>query len=107
MKHRFLFAAFLGVLLSGCGTHTYRIDGNDMTLILRKPEAKSVELACSLDGFNPRPAQNIAGRWEVTLPAGEGFKYFYRVDGVPFVPDCPMKENDDFGSENCIFDPQL
>ena len=74
---------------------------------LKKPEAKSVVLACSLDGFEPRLARNVAGRWEVTLPADEAFNYFYRVDGVPFLPDCPMKENDDFGSENCIFDPHL
>lgn len=107
MNRRLILAGFLGAFLAGCGAHTYRIDGNNMTLILRKPEAKSVVLACSLDGFNPRPARNVAGRWEVTLPADEGFTYFYRVDGVPFVPDCPMKENDDFGSENCIFDPQL
>ena len=39
------------------------------------------------------------------MPAGETFRYFYRVDDTPFVPDCPMKEKDDFGFENCIYDP--
>jgi hypothetical protein len=107
VRYRYLLAVFLGITLTGCGTHYYRIDGNNMTLILKKPEAKSVVLACSLDGFEPRLARNVAGRWEVTLPADEAFNYYYRVDGVPFLPDCPMKENDDFGSENCIFDPDL
>jgi signal peptidase I len=107
VKRRLMLTLFFAAFLAGCGTHYYRVDGSSMTLILRKPEAKSVILACSLDGFNPRPALNIDGRWEVTLPAEEGFTYFYRVDGVPYVPDCPMKEKDDFGSENCIFDPQL
>ncbi len=107
MTRRIVVSVFLGMLLTGCGTHYYRIDGNDMILILRKPEAQRVELVCSLDGFRPRSANNISGRWEVTLPAGEAFTYVYRVDGVPFLPDCPMKENDDFGSENCIYDPHL
>ena len=104
---RLLCAVFLGSLLSGCGTHYYRIDGDDMILILRKPAAKQVVLACSLDGFKSRSAKKVAGRWEVRLPAGEAFNYFYRVDDVLFLPDCPMQEDDDFGSKNCIFDPQL
>ena len=31
----------------------------------------------------------------------------YLVDGKPFLPSCTMKERDDFGSENCIFEPKL
>lgn len=107
MNRRPLFILVLCTLVAGCGSHYYRIDGNDMVMILRKPEARSVMLACSLDDFHPRQATNVSGCWEVTLPADEAFTYFYRVDGVAFVPDCPMKENDDFGSESCIFDPQL
>ncbi|MBC2710315.1 MAG: hypothetical protein HGJ94_04745 [Desulfosarcina sp.] len=107
MNYRLIWTVFLGVFLSGCGAHYYWIDENDMILILKKPGAKSVVLACSLDGFKPRTAKNVSGRWEVVLPADRAFKYFYRVDGEPFLPDCPMKENDDFGSETCIFDPGL
>ncbi|WP_319405058.1 hypothetical protein [uncultured Desulfosarcina sp.] len=104
---RLLCALFIGSLLYGCGTHYYRTDGSNTTLILIKPEAEQVILACSLDGFSPRPAKKVAGYWEVTLPANESFKYFYRVDGELFLPDCPMKENDDFGSKTCIYDPQM
>ena len=107
MTRGILFAMFLAALLSGCGSHSYRIDGNEMVLALRKPGAKSVVLACSLDGFSPRPARDVAGHWEVTLPAADAFTYFYWVDDVVFLPDCPMKEKDDFGSENCVFDPKL
>ena len=107
MKRRLIFTVFLGVLVTGCGAHYYRIDGNEMILILSTPEAKSVVLACSLDGFKPRSAKKVTGHWEVRLPANEVFRYYYRVDGDLFLPDCPMKENDDFGSENCIFDPRL
>jgi len=93
--------------LCACSTHQYRIEGDHMTLILRYPDAKNVVLFCSLDGFKPRVAQKKSTIWESELPAGEPFRYFYQVDGTPFVPDCPMKEKDDFGLENCIYDPFL
>lgn len=94
-------------LLSACATHNYRVEGDEIVFSLKKPEAKHVELFCSHDGFNPRTAENNLGHWEVRLPVSEGFRYFYFVDDVPFIPDCSMKELDDFGSENCIFEPPL
>ena len=104
---RLIFNVLLAALLAGCGTHYTRSDGNDVILILRNPQAKQVVLTCSLDGFKSRSAKMVAGRWEVRLPADEAFRYFYRVDDEIFLPDCPLKESDDFGSQNCIFDPYL
>lgn len=93
--------------LSACATHFYRIQEGEVTLVLRRPEARSVMLATSLDGFHLRPASKVSDTWEVRLPAGRGFRYFYQVDGMMVVPDCTLKESDDFGSQNCIFEPQL
>lgn len=107
MKRRLSLVAALGLLLSGCAVHSQRIQGDEIILMLRQPSAKTVVLACSLDGFTLRPAQMVSGRWEVKLPANSAFRYFYKVDGRIFIPDCSMKESDDFGSENCIFDPGL
>ena len=104
---RLLLAVFLGSIISGCGTHAYRVDENELILILSAPQAKRVTLACSLDGFIPRSARNVSGCWEVSLPADKTFTYFYWVDGHVVVPDCQLKEHDDFGAENCIFDPHL
>jgi 1,4-alpha-glucan branching enzyme len=95
------------LLTYACATHRYRAEGNEIVFSLKKPEAKQVVLFCSHDGFKPRMAENSSGRWEVRLPAGQGFRYFYMVDDAPFIPDCSMKEMDDFGSQNCIFDPHL
>ena len=106
MKRRLLLLFFC-VLLTACGTHYYRINENDMIFILKRSKAKKVALFCSLDGFKPRMAQKVSGRWEVKLPADEVFRYFYQVDDMLFLPDCQMKEMDDFGSTNCIFDPHL
>ena len=93
--------------LSACRSHYFRTESDHVVLILKYQEARNVVLFCSLDGFKPRTAKNISGNWESAVQAGEIFKYFYQVDGTLFVPDCPMKEKDDFGSENCIYDPQL
>lgn len=94
-------------LLSACAAHEYRIDGKEMTLSLKKPHAKNVVLFSSHNGFKPRAAKKKSGRWEVQLPSNQTFRYFYRVDDALFLPDCPIKEKDDFGSENCIYDPRL
>ena len=64
-------------------------------------------LASSHDHFVPREARKENKRWVVSLPADSRFRYFYLVDGEIYLPPCRMKENDDFGSENCIFDPDL
>jgi hypothetical protein len=93
--------------LSACATHFYRVQDNKVTLVLRLPEAKRVMLATSLDGFSLRPAVQASDAWEVTVPADKDFRYFYQVDGEVVVPDCALKENDDYGSENCIFEPSL
>jgi len=100
-------AVLLFFALSACISHHHRIDGNHVILTLRYPDAKKVVLFCSLDGFKPRVAKKVSDNWESDLPAGETLRYFYRVDDTPFLPDCSMKEKDDFGFENCIYDPHL
>lgn len=92
---------------SACISHHYRMDGDRMILSLRYPDAKKVVLFCSLDGFKPIVAQKVSNNWESEVPAGKPFKYFYRVDDTLFLPNCLMREKDDFGFENCIYDPLL
>jgi hypothetical protein len=95
----------LMTLMTGCVSHYNQLQGEILVLYLKKPAAKQVSLVCSLDGFEPREARKLEDRWVVALPSGEAFRYYYVVDGELFLPPCRMKENDDFGSENCIFDP--
>ena len=106
----FVFVLLLAILLFLCActsSHFYRIQEREVTLVLRWPDASSVMLATSLDGFSPRPAAPVSDKWEATLPANKSFRYFYQVDGQIVVPDCELKETDDFGSQNCIFEPSL
>jgi len=107
MRHA-LIAALLCFGLAGCAHHYYRINDTRVDLYLRAPDARFVSFACSLDSFTLRPAEKIDGRtWKISVPAGKEFSYFYIVDGRIMVPDCVYCEKDDFGSENCIYVPEM
>lgn len=93
------------VLTTGCATHYYQVQGDTLALYLNKPDARSVTFVSSLDGFEPHEARKVDGRWVVSVPGDSQFSYYYVLDGEPFLPPCKLKENDDFGSKNCIFSP--
>jgi len=103
---RYLLAVFLITFTAGCATHRQQIQGGNLTLYLKKTDARQVSLVTSLDGFEPRTAILSDGQWVVFLPGDKPFRYYYVLDGKIFLPPCREKENDDFGSENCIFDPE-
>ncbi len=100
---------FLAVL-SGCAGHSVVPRGNSLTFSLRIPGATRVQLASSVDNFTLHDAvRNSSGVWQVTVPTsspGE-VQYFYIVDGGAYLPECRLRETDDFGSENCLYQPAL
>ena len=96
------------LLGAGCATHHYKVDADKVNLYLRMPGAKTVHFAASLDEFRPCPARKLAaGIWEVEMPASREFTYFYQVDGIIYLPECRLKQTDDFGAENCVFVPDM
>jgi hypothetical protein len=107
MKKLFLVLLLAG-MLSGCAHHYYRFDDTGVTIYLKAPDAASVSFASSLDGFVLHPATKIDKKtWVYTLPDDRQFSYFYVIDGAVFVPECDYRENDDFGSANCVFIPGM
>jgi len=104
---QWLFWGVIFLFSFGCSTHYYKVQNNWVALYLDKPDASWVVLMASPDGFKPHPAQQIKNEWRVIVPWNKPFQYFYLVDDKPYLPDCPVKENDDFGSQNCIYDPAL
>ena len=79
-----------------------------MHIYLRKPDAETVSFAYSKDGYQLHAAERIdSNTWMVVVPADCEFSYFYIVDGKGFQPPCRYTEHDDFGSENCIFSPDM
>jgi len=102
---------FLSVILlffhASCAPHHF-IDrqSTSVTLSLKAPKATEVLFVSSLDSFRARPTtKNSGGLWAINTPADREFNYFYIVDDRVYVPDCQYRENDDFGTTNCIYQP--
>lgn len=107
MKISTFWGIILAMVLSSCSSHYYTRNGDQLTLHLKNKEAHRVLFYHSLDGFAGQQLRQQNGIWEMTVPAHQPFKYFYRVDNEIFLPSCQLKEKDDFGSKNCIFEPKL
>ena len=106
MKPYLLLMIGLCFLGAGCMSHYYRVDTGNVNLYIRLPAAERVYFSTSLDNFTPHPAKKLeAGIWRVVAPADREFTYFYNVDGNTYLPECRLKQKDDFGAENCLFDP--
>lgn len=90
----------------GCAAHFHIIKNSHVEMFLAAPQAQSVVLVISGGPFHHVQAlRDDSGLWKVTLNRSNKFKYFYLVDGRTYLPDCHLKENDDFGSKNCVFSP--
>jgi hypothetical protein len=90
----------------GCAAHYHLLTNGHLEMYLTAPQAQSVVLVVCSDPFQQVQAlRDDAGTWKVTLNRLSEFKYFYLVDGKTYLPDCPLRENDDFGSTNCVFSP--
>jgi hypothetical protein len=107
---KILLLVFIGFLLcsAGCAVQQYKIVNQELHIYLKNREAEKVYLHTSLDEYAPREAlKDESGIWVSVLPADMEFKYFYVIDEKVFIPECSMKEKDDFGSVNCVYIPLL
>ncbi len=96
------------LVLTGCASHYYRKNNDTLSIFLKMPDAQQVYFLSSLDGYKPRKAIRVNNRtWQISAPAQSEFKYFYKVDGTVYLPPCRLKEQDDFGSQNCIYLPEM
>ncbi len=94
-------------MAGGCtAAHYNTINNGCVEMYLKAPQAKSVILVISGDQFREVQAlRDGSCMWKVTLNRLNEFKYFYLLDGKAYLPDCLLREKDDFGSNNCIFSP--
>ncbi len=76
-------------------------------IYLRAPEAREVRLVVSAEAVEDIPAEPAGfGLWRARREGRGEFRYSFRVDGKIEPLDCLMRERDDFGSWNCVFDPR-
>ena len=103
---RFLIISLL--VFTGCASHYYQKNNDTVSIFLKKSDARKVYFLSSLDAYKPRKATRVADQtWRINVPAKTEFRYFYQVDGEVYLPACRLKEQDDFGSETCIYIPGL
>lgn len=108
MKPHLLFLMVSWLVFTGCVRQYYRVSNDTVHIFLQKPHAKQVFFLSSLDGYTPRKAIRVDDQtWQVSAPAQTEFRYFYKVDGTVYLPPCRLKEQDDFGSQNCIYIPGM
>jgi hypothetical protein len=94
------------IAAGGCSAHYHTVRNGRVEVYLQAPQAQSVSLVLSGDTFETVPAvRTRLGTWKATLNRVNEFKYFYLVDGNVYLPDCPLRERDDFGADNCILSP--
>lgn len=96
------------LLTAGCAVQQYKVINQELHIYLKNKKAVKVHLLTSLDGYTPNEITKLdSNTWEAVLPSDMEFKYFFLIDGEVSIPDCRMKEKDDFGSENCVYIPLL
>ncbi len=108
MKVFLLILSITLLFTAGCTVQHYEIKNQELHLYVQEPKAGEVYFFCSLDEYKPHKIrENDSGTWEAVLPSNIEFKYFFTVDGKLYIPECKLREKDDFGSENCIYIPLL
>ncbi|OEU47078.1 MAG: hypothetical protein BA862_00795 [Desulfobulbaceae bacterium S3730MH12] len=106
MKSLMLIMLLLAAL-SGCASRHYVEQKTDsLVFSLQLAKATRVQFSSSTDNFVLHDTvKNSSGIWQLTVPLRSELKYFYIVDGSVYLPECRLKETDDFGSENCLYQP--
>jgi len=96
------------IFLSGCvNNYYYQVQDDKLHIYFNEPKAGEVFFLSSLDQFSPHETiKNKRGIWEITVPSGLSFEYFFIVDGTFSIPTCDQRQKDDFGFENCIYIPE-
>jgi hypothetical protein len=99
----------LFLLASGCSPkHYVQVHEDSIAFYCEYPDAAEVLFASSIDRYRFHPARKVtADTWEVIVPRGKNFSYFYLVDKKLALPDCTFTSLDDFGARNCLFVTEL
>lgn len=108
MKRFLILPLLIALVLAACSSHYLRVENGQAYLFLKVRHAQSVMFASSLEHFQWRSAERIDGQtWRISIPVNISQTYIYLVDGQLFLPDCRFREQDDFGSENCLYIPGM
>jgi len=97
--------ALIAIILLTFGCASVKVmHTRENTVLSFVTKAENIVFYGSHNGFEPLKAEQNGNRWDVTIKPVSEIKYFLKADGKVFLPDCRMKEKDDFGSEICIYE---
>ncbi|MCU0592912.1 MAG: hypothetical protein MUC57_15745 [Desulfobacterales bacterium] len=106
VKHGIILILAAVLAAGGCAVHYHVVNNGQVEMYLTAPQAQSVVLVVAGEPFQKVQAlRDASGTWKATLNQSGEFKYFYIMDDKSYLPDCRLKEHDDFGSDNCVFAP--
>ncbi|MCD8492099.1 MAG: hypothetical protein LRY50_02770 [Geovibrio sp.] len=92
------------IICAGCSQHSFSPKGGMLLAEFKVKDAGQVSFYHSSDGFAENKTELSDGKWRASVKQEEHFTYFLTVDGKVFLPDCGMKQQDDFGGEICIYE---
>jgi hypothetical protein len=95
------------IILGSSLTHIYSYQEKNVTISLKHPKAKTLLFASSLNGYEGQLHKQHNRLREISLPAEKPYRFFYMVNGDSFSPECPLPENNGFGSKICLFEPNV
>lgn len=100
------FAFLLPFFLLSCAQAGFKKNGSELNGFFRIKNADTLSIYVSTDGYEEHKAVRDGGIWRVSFPYAERFTAYMTADGKFFLPACPMKEYDDFGSQLCVYEEQ-
>ncbi len=81
----------------------FKTEDSVMKGYFRVKDANSVAFYSSADGFTKKEAVKQGKIWTVTIPESREFTYYLEKDGEIYLPECDMKQQDDFGGTVCVY----
>lgn len=101
---RIFTAVLFTILVTACGRQSIVINGNNITFLLKNSE--KTYFHSSIDGYIPHEMEFKNGKYSYSIDIGTNneIKYFYKdLNGIIKL-DCDLREMDDYGQYNCIFE---
>jgi len=107
IKLKLSVVIILFLMTIACSKHYVRQSEDSLSFYYNGKDVEKVLFYSDINNYAGRNFEKNDGNWIYTLnkPADLGeIKFFYKVDGKVYLPECRMKIKDDFGGELCVLE---
>lgn len=107
IKAKLITIFILFIAITACSKHYVKQSKSSLSFYYNRENADTVLFYSDINDFKEKKFKKSEGYWIYTLnkPAeSKEIKFFYKVDGQVYLPECQMKIKDDFGGELCIIE---